>query len=153
MAAGPPATCQSARRAVADALDAIAPATRWAEALLAARGLHPSLVNAVAVCIEEALANLVLHGRTPPGAPPRKDIEIEVGSAPDGVTVRVTDACIPFDMTRAADAGPPSADDMRVGGQGIRLLRGLSSGLDYARDGSRNRLTLTFGPELIPPQQ
>ena len=153
MAAPPPGACPSARRPVADALDAIAPATRWAEAILTARGLPHPLVNAVAVCIEEALANLVLHGRTPPGTPPRKNIEIALDSGPDGVTVHVTDACIPFDLTRAADAGPPGAEDMRIGGQGIRLLRGLSSGLDYDRDGSRNRLTLTFGPELIAPSQ
>lgn len=129
-------------RAVADVLGDIGPATRWAAEVMAAAQVPPALVNAVEVCIEEALANLVMHGVA--GADGAKAIRLAVDPAPACVTVTVRDSCIPFDLTRAPDLGAPDHHDMRVGGQGIRLLRGLTTELDYGQDDAGNRLTLTF---------
>jgi multiple sugar transport system substrate-binding protein len=52
----------------------------------------------VQVCVEEALANLILHARAEGAA---KDIEIEFAPEANGACVVISDACVSFDVSAA----------------------------------------------------
>lgn len=130
------------RRVVAE-IGAITAATRWAEAELAAAGAPPALCNAAGVCIEEALANLVLHAAAA-GPSPDKAIVMAVGGTSARTEVTISDGCVAFDLTRAAVPDRPGLSNDVVGGHGIRLIRRLASGIAYDSAGGRNTLTLTF---------
>jgi anti-sigma regulatory factor (Ser/Thr protein kinase) len=126
------------RRAVRDDLADVGPAIEWAGRLAAA--LDPDVRFAVEVCLEEGLANLILHGRAPKG---EKDIVLAFTGDALGARIEISDRCAPFDVAQAAPVA--DADDpLREGGRGLMLLRAFASELSYETQGGRNRLTLTF---------
>ena len=51
-------------QAVEDDLRAVKPASEWVEARLVSAGAGEHLRHDVRVCLEEALANLILHAQT-----------------------------------------------------------------------------------------
>lgn len=96
------------------------------------------------VCIEEALANLVMHATPPQGA--GKAIFLEVAAAAGAIDVIIEDACAPFDVEHAAAA---PAGERAIGGAGLRILHALADEVRYApadpaAGRSANRLILTF---------
>ena len=127
---------------VGEELAAVDPVVAWADALAEARGLDEHVRYAIQVCLEEGLANLIVHGR-PTGA--GRAIAVTFEAAPPTATVTISDTCEPFDVTQERE---PDADmaDMPLGGLGLRLLRSFAASMGYARDGERNVLTLTFAP-------
>lgn len=130
------------RRAVRDDLSEVSPAVAWVEAEAAAAGLSADVRNALQVCVEEALVNLILHGR----AQGEKDIAVGVMAGAAGATVAISDRCAPFDVSREAAPAGPTAADMREGGMGLRLIRSFASELSYASAGGRNTLTMSVRP-------
>ena len=114
----------------------------WADDLAAGQGLDDHVRYAIQVCLEEGLANLVVHGQAVDGP---KAIAVTFEAAPPGATVTISDACVPFDVTREAE---PAADmaDMPLGGLGLRLLRSFAASMTYGQDDGRNVLTLTVAP-------
>jgi serine/threonine-protein kinase RsbW len=130
------------RREVVEDLTSVDPLVAWADALAEARGLDDHVRYAIQVCLEEGLANLIIHGKALPGA---KAIIVTFDAAPPGATVTISDACAPFDVTKAAE---PDADmaDMPLGGLGLPLLRSFAATITYGQNGGRNVLTLTFVP-------
>jgi serine/threonine-protein kinase RsbW len=129
------------RRPVADDLSDVAGATAWVGRQVAQADLAEDVRFNIEVCVEEALANLIEHGRT---AQDDKDIAIAVAVDPDGATILVTDRCVPFDAAEAPSPAPPSAGDMHAGGQGLRLMRAFASELTYRTSAGRNELTMRF---------
>jgi anti-sigma regulatory factor (Ser/Thr protein kinase) len=127
-------------RAVADDLSDVGRATAWVGEQAAEAELADDLRYNVEVCVEEALANLVQHGRPIEGA---KDITIRVTADDASATIVITDRCLPFDSTRAPPQAP-SGSAMLVGGRGLRLMQALASGLAYRTSGGRNELTMRF---------
>jgi anti-sigma regulatory factor (Ser/Thr protein kinase) len=123
---------------VADRLSAIGPVLAWADAAAKDAGLSAERRDALQVCLEEVLANLILHAR------PRarhKAIGVGVSTDSGAVTLRVADACQSFDPRIA----PPVADSgLRSGGRGLRLLAAFASGLDYRSGDDGNELVMTF---------
>ena len=134
-------TAGSVERTVADDLGDIGPAIRWVTEGLDDAGLSDDLRYALEVCLEEALANLILHGDCGGSA---KDIAVGYLAGDGEATLVVTDRCKPFDLTAVALEAP--APD-RVGGRGIGLMRSFASALAYASGGGRNTLTMRFGPD------
>ena len=124
--------------AVADDLVDIGRAIQWVAEGLGGAGLSEDVRYALEVCLEEALANLILHGDAGGGA---KDIAVGYSAGLDGVTVVVTDGCAPFDVT-AVELQKAAPD--RVGGRGVGLMRAFASELAYASAGGRNALTMRF---------
>ena len=55
------------RREVQEDLADVDRVVAWADALAAARGLDDHVRYAIQVCLEEGLANLIVHGRTAEG--------------------------------------------------------------------------------------
>ena len=129
------------QRPVADDLADIGPAVQWVGNLVTQVCLPPEVRYAVEVCVEEALANLVKHGR-----PAGRDKDLAIGfSLIDGVaTVVINDCCLPFDPVATPAADPPTADEQRIGGHGLRLLRAFSTDMAYQTADGRNALTLVF---------
>jgi serine/threonine-protein kinase RsbW len=100
---------------------------------------------AVQLCLEEAVANIIMHG----GAKDHR-VEIAIELERDGamLVARIEDTGCEFDPTQF----PPlsmakSLDDAKIGDYGIHLMRSFASGMHYERREGRNRLTLRFaGP-------
>jgi anti-sigma regulatory factor (Ser/Thr protein kinase) len=112
------------------------------------QGTSPDVSFAVQLCLEEAVANIIMYG----GA---KDdpLEIAVELERNGTTLvaRVEDNGRQFDPTRAPSPVPAaSLEEAKVGDLGIHLMRSFASGMDYERRDGLNRLTFRF---VEPPEQ
>jgi anti-sigma regulatory factor (Ser/Thr protein kinase) len=130
-------------RPVKDDLRDVARAIAWVGEILDAAGLHADIRFAVDLGLEEALANLIMHGVCPCG---EKDICVDVSASQEEALVIITDACEPFDVTDPANETEPEGWD--PGGRGLRLLRAAVSDLAYATTDGRNVLTLRFAKSL-----
>ncbi len=113
--------------------------------MLAADAKWPSeLAFALELCVEEAVANTIMHG----GAP---EVVVTVRDDPAGLVVRIDDNGKPYDPTRTP---PPrqatSLDEVGIGGLGVHLMHKFSQSMAYARVGDRNCLTLVFARSSPP---
>jgi anti-sigma regulatory factor (Ser/Thr protein kinase) len=126
-------------RPIRDDLGDVGPAIAWAGKIVGRAGLSQDVRFAVDLGLEEALANLIMHGK---GRPDGKDIVMSVAAGPEEAVVTITDRCAPFDVTSAAAEKTPTGFD--IGGRGLRLLHAFVSELTYKALGDRNELTLTF---------
>ena len=112
------------------------------------QGASADLSFAVQLCLEEAVANIIMYG----GAKERP-LEIAVELERNGTTLvaRIEDNGRQFDPTRAPAPTPAaSLQDAKVGDLGIHLMRSFASGMDYERRDGLNRLTFRF---VEPPEQ
>jgi anti-sigma regulatory factor (Ser/Thr protein kinase) len=112
------------------------------------QGTSSDVSFAVQLCLEEAVANIIMYG----GA---KDnpLEITVELERNGTTLvaRIEDNGRQFDPTRAPPPAPAaSLEEAKVGDLGIHLMRSFASGMDYERRDGLNRLTFRF---VEPPEQ
>jgi serine/threonine-protein kinase RsbW len=105
-------------------------------------GSSPDVAFAISLCLEEAVANIIMHGSVEGDA---LKIAVEIERAAGTLTARIEDNGRRFDPTRAP---PPesaaSLKDAKVGGLGISLIRDFASGMRYERRDGHNRLTLQF---------
>ena len=125
-------------RPVKDDLGDVGPAIEWAGEFVDQAGLSPKVRFAVDLSLEEALANLIMHGKSGEGD---KAIVVSVVADDAGATVTISDRCAPFDVTEHQAAAP---DPMDIGGRGLKLLRSFAGELSYATRGDRNTLTMKF---------
>jgi serine/threonine-protein kinase RsbW len=110
---------------------------------LAPQVISPDALFAVQLCLEEAVANIIMHGGA---GEDRLAIAIELERKGATLIARIEDTGCEFDPTRF----PPlsmakSLEDAKVGDYGIHLMRSFASGMHYERREDRNRLTLRFG--------
>ena len=97
---------------------------------------------AAQLCLEEAVANIIMHG----GAKDDR-VEIAIELERDGamLVARIEDSGREFDPTQFP---PPSVakslEEAKVGDLGIHLMRSFASDMHYERRDGRNRLTLRF---------
>ena len=110
----------------------------WVDSVIAELHLTGRTAFGLRLCLEEAVANLVMHGIPSPGIA-SDTIAIDVRSDEDSIHLTIEDHCQPFDPTRAE---APSGGG--VGGQGLVLMRRFASSLRYERAGAANRLHLTL---------
>ena len=115
---------------------------RWVEALADRHGLTEDARFAIHLCLEEALANLVLHGyRNEPG----HSILIHSWVSDATLYFAIDDQAPPFvpvdPQPRKASAKPTSLESVEPGGNGIRLLYRFAGTVDYETrsDGNRER--------------
>jgi len=108
----------------------------WLDRISAVLALDRRSDFALRLCAEETASNLVQHGRV---AAAPDDITLHLTAARDHLRLIIEDRCTPFDPNDA-----PPAESGRLGRQGIHLMRRHAHSLDYTRDGSINRLTLTI---------
>jgi len=117
----------------------------WVDTVVAALGLDKSADYALRLCLEEAAANVVMHG-TGCADGTTDSIALRVDPAPDALHLTIEDHCSAFDPLQVPAPKPPaSLGEARVGGLGIHLMREYARAVDYARVDGMNRLTLTIG--------
>jgi anti-sigma regulatory factor (Ser/Thr protein kinase) len=116
--------------------------TQWIiEACDAAR-LSKKTAFAVQLCLDEAVANILEHGK---GGARASAIAADLECSDSQVVLDIADDGGPFDPSQVAPPQVPQAvETASVGGRGIHLIREFSSRMEYARSGGCNRLRLTF---------
>ena len=108
----------------------------------AMRDLSASLSFAVQVCLEEAVANIMMYSAAK-DAP--LTIIVEVERRDQTLVARIEDNGSAFDPTQVPRPPvPTSLTQAKVGNLGIHLMRSFASGMHYERRDSRNRLTMRF---------
>jgi anti-sigma regulatory factor (Ser/Thr protein kinase) len=118
---------------------------QWVEAIADRRQLSPETRFAVHLCLEEALANTVIHGyRSQAGNPIRLNVIAKVGQLIFEVEDRA-DPFVPPTESASDPSGPaPDLETLVPGGNGIRLMRQFASAVVYEPLPCGNRLTLVF---------
>jgi anti-sigma regulatory factor (Ser/Thr protein kinase) len=110
----------------------------------ARQNVSPAVSFAVQLCLEEAVANVIMYGGTD-----RLEIAVEVERNDGALVALIEDNGRQFDPTQApAPSRATSLQDATIGDLGIHLMRSFASGMHYERRNGRNRLTLRF---LEPP--
>ena len=118
-----------------------AAALDWLEALGERQGWPTRTRMALALCADEALANIALHARTPAGTPAQR--WLSCGPTAAGLALCIEDDGLPFDpTTQPSPELADSLDEMAIGGHGLRLMRHYLHQLLYQRTDERNRLLL-----------
>ena len=117
----------------------------WVDQVAAALGLPRSQEYALRLCLEEAAANVVMHGVPVPGAA-CDAVMLEVRPLAGGLHVTVEDDCAAFDPLQQAAPDPNAGlEERSVGGLGIHLMREFTQALSYQRVDGVNRLAMTIG--------
>ena len=129
----------------------IARVSAWIDTLSGPLGLSSRTVQAVQLCLEEALTNIISHAFAPGTV---HDVRITLWRDDTILHVEVTDDGVPFDpMTYELPAAPRDLESAPIGGLGIKLMRSFADGIAYRRCGAMNRLTLSFLiAERVPKQ-
>ncbi len=115
----------------------------WVEALADEYGLAEEQRFAMHLCLEEALANVVLHGY---GEEPGHPIAIRSSVMDGWLFIAIEDEAPPFAPDEAGPSGqnPADLEAMEPGGNGIRLLRRFAGSVVYEPLQPGNRLTIGF---------
>lgn len=122
----------------------------FARALGEAEGLDSDKAFALELCLEEAVANIIMHGGSPTGQ--ATQISVSVLSGAPNLTLCLEDDGHPFDPTSApVPETPASLEEAPIGGLGIPLIRKLAQGMAYERHAGRNRLILSFASGAAAP--
>jgi serine/threonine-protein kinase RsbW len=109
----------------------------------AARDLSADVSFAVQVCLEEAVANIMMYSAAQDDP---LEIAVEVERTDQALVARIEDNGSAFDPTRVARPPvPASLAQAKVGHLGVHLMRSFAGGMHYERRDSRNRLTMRFG--------
>jgi serine/threonine-protein kinase RsbW len=104
--------------------------------------MPPNLSFAVQVCLEEAVANIIMYSATQDD---RLEIVVEVERDDKTLVARIEDNGSAFDPTQVLRPPvPASLAEAKVGNLGIHLMRSFASGMHYERRDSRNCLTMRF---------
>ena len=132
------------RMVVAAELAELARLATWAGEFARTARLSPDLLFAIQLCIEEAVANIIMYSGA---AEARQHVAVELARSGKDVVAVIEDGGISFDPTTVPPRRKPSSlDEAQVGELGIHLIRSFSSGMHYERRNGHNRLTLRFGP-------
>jgi anti-sigma regulatory factor (Ser/Thr protein kinase) len=122
--------------------------TGWLEGW-AQHDLSPEVSFAVQLCLEEAVANVIMYGGT---RDDRLEIAVEVERSNGTLVASIEDNGRHFDPTQVpARALATSLEDAKIGDLGIHLMRSFANGMHYERRDGRNRLTLRFVEAQAPP--
>lgn len=122
---------------VGDLLGEVDATVAQADAFAAGAGLDEDRRYALQVCIEEGLANLVMHAEARAAG---KRIALELQAGRDAFRILISDSCRPFDVTRVPL--PEGAKKAEPGGRGIGLMRAFSRQMRYWSSDERNFLEI-----------
>ena len=103
--------------------------------------VRPDAVDAMLLALEEAVTNVLLHAFD--GVPEEKrELSVRLQMTAAALVVTILDNGVAFDPTRARPRERAEDGEERLGGWGIRLIRGLIDEVRYERTGDRNQLEL-----------
>jgi serine/threonine-protein kinase RsbW len=117
----------------------------WAEGLADRHRLSDETRYAIQLCLEEALANVVLHGY---GNQPGHPIVIRSSLTDGWLLLAIEDEAATFAPVEPASASevrePASLESIQPGGNGIKLMRKFAGSVKYEPVPKGNRLVLGF---------
>jgi serine/threonine-protein kinase RsbW len=124
-------------------LSDIARIPEWIEQLALRYGIPEDLRFAMDLCLEEALANTIIYGYLSEDNYP---VSVDFANPSEGRYVFVVEDDAPkFNPLEGPELPPLTAGgEMRIGGQGIRLLRRFAHTLEYEATATGNRLRIGF---------
>ena len=106
-----------------------------------AHALAASVRRSVHVAIDELLSNTIMHGFT---GREGGEVTVEAVLRADRVCVTLTDDGAPFDpLAEAAPDTTLTAQERRIGGLGIHLVRRIMDEVSYQRQADRNVVVMT----------
>ncbi len=125
---------------IRNALEEIPPANERISTWLQHQSAPSNAVLFANLCVEEIVSNCVKYGYAD-----RLEhvISLVVEIDADRVLVEIRDDGREFNPLTAPEpdlSGP--VEERAIGGLGLRMVRGMTSGADYSREGGVNRLTL-----------
>ena len=139
--------CLQARLELDSRLSELTSVRPWIEVLADRLGFPEEERFAMHLCVEEVLANVILHGyRSEPGHP----IVLGALVASGTLFLSVDDQAPPFSPIEFLsdssndETKPRSLASVTPGGNGIRLLKRFSRSMHYERLSVGNRLTIAF---------
>jgi anti-sigma regulatory factor (Ser/Thr protein kinase) len=116
----------------------------WVDKVVAALALDTKAEYALRLCVEEAVANVVMHG-VPASGTDAGTVTLRLHAHAEALRIAIEDHCAAFDPLQVTPPEKPSnLVEAREGGLGIHLMRQFASSIDYARLQSTNRLTVTI---------
>ena len=115
-------------------------ASDWLEAACREKGVPSTHVDRLVLCLNEVLANVIVHGK--PMQPIALRLEVGSDSHSFEASVTVSDSCRAFDpLSVPKRARPASLDEAPTSGMGLDIIRFCSDVLRYRHEGGRNHLT------------
>ena len=121
----------------------------WVEALASQYEIVESVQFAIKLCLEEALSNVIRHGYASQAG---RSIAVRFSVSGEGNFVfTIEDDAPPFNPLEAPVL--PELDEqgeIRIGGHGIRLIRGFADTLEYELTPTGNRLHFGFSNHVSP---
>lgn len=132
----------SQRLALRRDLSEIERATIWMETIAVQSAWPKTLIFRLRLCLEEAISNVIRHGRAEGAA---SEIHVALEEKDQRLTASIEDEGPAFDPTQhPIPERASSIEGARPGGFGIHLMRRFATQLAYQRIGPRNRLVLMF---------
>ena len=118
-------------------------ASEWLDTTCRQRDVPQALVERLALCLHEVLANVITHGgRTALSAPIRLLLEVRLDQDCSKASVTVSDAGIAFNpLSVPKKILPKTLDEASPGGLGLVMIRRCSDWLDYRHEDGHNHLT------------
>lgn len=117
----------------------------WIESIADGLQLEENMRYAIHLCIEEAVANTVVHGYlNEPGNPIHLRVEVKQGELRFCIEDRAAPFVPPPERGNDGLGRRASLVDLVPGGNGIRLMRQFAGSLIYEPLPSGNRLTIIF---------
>jgi anti-sigma regulatory factor (Ser/Thr protein kinase) len=110
----------------------------WTEAMVQRLSLAPRKAYALELCLEEIVANILLHGQLP-----GRGVQVRVSLKVDPLRLIVEDDGAEFDPTLQPEAEVAAdLDSAAIGGRGLALVRRFSVAMGYRREAGWNRLVI-----------
>jgi anti-sigma regulatory factor (Ser/Thr protein kinase) len=118
-------------------------ASDWLDETCRRRGVPRASAERLALCLHEALANIIIHGGgTALSAPIRLLLEIRLERDCSMASVTVSDAGVAFNPLLVPEGvSPKTLGEASAGGLGLVMIRRCSDWLDYRHEDGRNHLT------------
>jgi anti-sigma regulatory factor (Ser/Thr protein kinase) len=122
-------------------------ASEWLDATCRQRNVPQALVARLVQCLDEVLANVIIHGgSTALAAPVRLRLEIRLDRNHEQdcglASVTVSDAGIAFNPLSVPEKVlPKTLGEASAGGLGLVMIRSWSDWLDYRHEDGLNHLT------------
>lgn len=106
------------------------------------KGFSEDARQRIELVAEEALVNVFVHGY----AQDQGQVEVRCLDSDDTVlTIEVRDTGVSFNPLSLADPDmQPDLASRKIGGMGVFLIRKMTEGVAYRREGDSNILTMTF---------
>jgi len=105
------------------------------------KGFSEDALRRIELVAEEALVNVFVHGY------PQNQGQVEVrclASDDSSLTIEISDTGVSFNPLSLADPDlQPDLATRKIGGMGVFLIRKMTDGVAYRREGNNNILTMT----------